>query len=1073
MLDQHVEQISPAELDQLLDQASDEGWPELVLLGPHYSLSDDTNRWPDDIKNASRGFQLNALVPGLAEKLVKLTNLISLNLDCNGINDDGAKAIAKLAKLTTLNLSGNSIGDAGAKAIANLTNLTTLHLDNNSIGVDGAKAIAKLDNLTSLYLDNNVISVDGAEAIANLTKLRSLTLNYNMTGDDGVKALASLTNLTSLHLSGNIIGDDSVKAIAASLPDLKTLYLDNNSLGAGGAEAIANLTHLTSLNLDYNDIGDDGAEAIADLANLTALHLSNNGIGDGGARAIAQLDSLVSLNLRGNTIGVDGALAILSAWEKRSETHHLVSLDLQENGDLSELLPEEVLSRAHDPQAILAAYRRFSGGSKQSLNEAKLLVVGNEAVGKTSLLHFLTENKPRDPDEKKTPGVATHEKIDTRAWSPKESDIRLNVWDFGGQEMMRGTHRFFLTARSFYLLVLEDRRQDDRSILDWLKTIRNRAAGSPILVVINKSDGGKEELRLDENGLRRKYPEIIGFLRASCNDDDYSRESIRNLRQKIIDTVINDERLQHARDELPSSWIEIKNEVTALAEKKAVLSIQDFNDLCISEEVGAEVTDENEQRALLQLLHDLGTIIAYGLDQDAPSFSKEINLLDPNWLTGAIYQILNHPSLRDQHGEFTSEQMKAWLDPEIYPEERHSFILGMMQDEELGLCFRLTTATREERYLIPEALPASKPDYEGIWPEDSLRFRFHYGYLPPGLMPRFLVEAHRNQTENKTRWRRGGVFVAAQCKVLVEADMGASPQKIDIAVTGPQKQRRAALAVILNYLQQVHEFNRECEPKARVPLSDQPDRDVSYDHLLRLEALEGSDHSFLPEGADRIHTVSELLDGVRLEFAPGQDGELQQGDFSKAVPVEDPVMEVFVSYTWRNEESVTIVDRLEQAFDGKDITLIRDKSELIYRDSIRDFMEQLGRGKCIVIVLSEDYLKSDSCMFELTEIADRGEMYDRVFPIVLSDTQLSEPLKRIDYVAYWEKKKKTLNDRMNEVGNEHLEGIRETIDLYTKIRNTVANLMNILGDMNVLTSDQHRDSNFSALFEALERRLAG
>jgi hypothetical protein len=54
--------------------------------------------------------------------------------------------------------------------------------------------------------------------------------------------------------------------------------------------------------------------------------------------------------------------------------------------------------------------------------------------------------------------------------------------------MMKGTHRFFLTERSLYLLVLEDRREDDRSIDDWMKTIRNRGKESPVIVVINKSD---------------------------------------------------------------------------------------------------------------------------------------------------------------------------------------------------------------------------------------------------------------------------------------------------------------------------------------------------------------------------------------------------------------------------------------------------------------------------------------------------------------------------------------------------------------------------------------------------------
>jgi GTPase SAR1 family protein len=91
----------------------------------------------------------------------------------------------------------------------------------------------------------------------------------------------------------------------------------------------------------------------------------------------------------------------------------------------------------------------------------KLLVVGKEAVGKTSLLRYLIEGKPRDPDEKKTHGIVQHKKIDIKGWSPESSPVQLNVWDFWrpGDD---ACHRFFLTERSLYLLVLEDRRQDDR-----------------------------------------------------------------------------------------------------------------------------------------------------------------------------------------------------------------------------------------------------------------------------------------------------------------------------------------------------------------------------------------------------------------------------------------------------------------------------------------------------------------------------------------------------------------------------------------------------------------------------------
>ena len=113
----------------------------------------------------------------------------------------------------------------------------------------------------------------------------------------------------------------------------------------------------------------------------------------------------------------------------------------------------------------------------------------------------------------------------TQDWSPDESDVQLNVWDFGGQEIMRGTHRFFLTARSLYLLVLENRFEDDaQKVQEWLKTIRSRgtapsadrdgeaAQESPVIVVINKCDEHADYVRRDDEvSLRNAIPTLWDF----------------------------------------------------------------------------------------------------------------------------------------------------------------------------------------------------------------------------------------------------------------------------------------------------------------------------------------------------------------------------------------------------------------------------------------------------------------------------------------------------------------------------------------------------------------------------------
>ena len=185
-----------------------------------------------------------------------------------------------------------------------------------------------------------------------------------------------------------------------------------------------------------------------------------------------------------------------------------------------------------------------------------------------------------------------------------------------------------------------------------------------------------------------------------------------------------------------------------------------------------------------------------------------------------------------------------------------------MQDPELGLCFRLSDA-QEECYLVPEALPKAGPDYVGIWPADSLRFRYQYDLLPPGLIPRFIVQAHRNLTPEPTRWRTGVVLAAARCKALVRGDR--EKRRIDIEVTGPAGSRRGALNVVLNDLEYVHDLNPEIGADPRVPLPDQPGISVSYEHLLRMEELKGPGYELHPEGAARDYTVQELLAGVRRD----------------------------------------------------------------------------------------------------------------------------------------------------------------------------------------------------------------
>jgi hypothetical protein len=181
--------------------------------------------------------------------------------------------------------------------------------------------------------------------------------------------------------------------------------------------------------------------------------------------------------------------------------------------------------------------------------------------------------------------------------------------------------------------------------------------------------------------------------------------------------------------------------------------------------------------------------------------------------------------------------------------------------------------------------------------------------------------------------------------------------------------------------------------------------------------------------------------------------------------------QVYISYNWQ-EDSNEMANQLVQAFAAKGIEIIRDKTHTTYKDSIKNFMRQIGQGKCVVAVISDRYLKSENCMFELVEIARNGDFYQRIFPIILPDARIHKDFERIDYLKYWEDEKAKLQAKYKQIDLAKTNSIMATLNLYDEIRGNIDNLTNILKDMNTLNIDLHRQSEFAAMIKAVETKLA-
>jgi internalin A len=513
-------------------------------------------------------------------------------------------------------------------------------------------------------------------------------------------------------------------------------------------------------------------------------------------------------------------------------------------------LPAEILGRERNPgnaQVILDAYFQAS----RPLREAKLLLVGEGNVGKTAIINRLLHNRFSET-RSKTVGVDIHQwRVNSEnltveseqlagadVLESEQLPIRVNVWDFGGQEIYHATHQFFLTNRSLYLLVLDATQDEAANRLNyWLRHIQSFAGEAPILLVVNKTD--LHRLALDERSLRLKYPAIRAVLHVSCKSGD----GLSALRQAIEEALAA---LPHVNDWIPVTWFAVKE--TLAATGKDFLPYENYEELCEAE----GITHEAAQQTLARFLHDLGAALHFHDDRRLAG----THVLNPEWVTGGIYAILNEPTLQDS-GILRLYELDKILDRRRYPAHKHTFLLEIMGKFELAV-----SLGDGQRYLIPGLLPKERPAFD--WPTDAqVALEYRYAILPAAILSRLIARLHHHtwQPENgqPVRWRNGLGVTRDGCRALIVADLEAA--RLTIALDGPAPHRRHLLAVIRAQLDEIHTSFAKLEAKLFVPIPGHPsDKAIAYEDLLYYE----SEQDWTPRYApikERIN-VRVLLDGI-------------------------------------------------------------------------------------------------------------------------------------------------------------------------------------------------------------------
>ena len=679
--------------------------------------------WREEFKNQ---------LTGLPDAITNLTQLQSLDLSYNQLTEL-PNEIANLTQLHYLILCDNYLAEL-PNEITILTNLQELDLTGNRLTAL-PKCFGELIQLQILYLSDNRLTELPA-SISQLSNLKILGLTRNRL-TSCPEPLIQLCNIQELGLSENNF--KSLPNWLSRLSQLRKLGLANTRL-LEVPEWIGSLAELRDLYLgeEEGSIGRWGFSTTRSSNRLISL-----------PNSLCQLTKLETLNLEGNLIP--------DLPTEFYKFEHLISINLDGNplnSDLDAAYKQGIAS--------VMQYLKARAVGEISLNEAKLILVGEGEVGKSCLLGALREDAWVD-SRPTTHGIEIKPVLLNA--SDNSAEITLNGWDFGGQRVYRPTHQLFFSATAVYLVVWKPREGPQQGFVkEWITLIKHREPDARVLIVATHGGPGQRQPDIDRQELIDLFSEetVLGFHYV----DSKTGKGIDKLRETIGKVAAN---LPGMGRLVPTKWQEVRK----LLEETGNTHMRYDDVIAICEEQGLEGF---AAELFVRVSHTLGYLIHYYYDP----ILKDIVILKPDWLAKAISFVLDDEETRKNNGLVKFERLShLWSHPPFageigYPKELHPIFLKLMERFDLSYKVVLDPASpgASDTSLIAQLVSDNRPNKLPDWEEQPkegdreqvqiCRIVDEQGQLAnaEGLFYQLIVRLHkyslgRNNYKNSVHWQRG------------------------------------------------------------------------------------------------------------------------------------------------------------------------------------------------------------------------------------------------------------------------------------------------------------------------------
>ena len=186
---------------------------------------------------------------------------------------------------------------------------------------------------------------------------------------------------------------------------------------------------------------------------------------------------------------------------------------------------------------------------------------------------------------------------------------------------------------------------------------------------------------------------------------------------------------------------------------------------------------------------------------------------------------------------------------------------------------------------------------------------------------------------------------------------------------------------------------------------------------------------------------------------------------------------IFFSYAWDQDEA--LIMQLYNSLKKDGFNVIKDKENIGYKGVISKFMNEIGSADFVIVAISDKYLRSRFCMYELYEIfRNSGMNSDRfgkkIFPIRIDESiNLGDPDVVNEYATYWKTEEEEWTKRVKDQSDSITEEQARQFQFVKRLVIDISNILSCLADINSLNLATLKSNDFADVKLALRQEIEG